>query len=416
MGAPVQNRAPRQGLPKIERIVAAVFSFETAFMLFIFAGVYKSDPRLAWVPVDLTLLFFLVSMMAGGWVLLGKNFIVTKRALLVSLGMFAFLSWMTISLAWSPSQIYGVDKAQQLLTLTMWAAIAPALIIASETVRFRRFAWATLAFASLLAFDGFINYVTGKGAVFSSQNYLNMGRTTGIGILIASVMFVSARTWASRAILAGVIGVLFFVLWIDGGRGPFLAAVGGVLALGLASVRGMGARFRVKMVSSLAALLLVSAAVGLWMGSDSRTLYRLTILLTEDAGGRSAGLRLQYYELSARALSDHPLFGVGLGGWPVVVGYGDVQRYPHNIFMETTTEGGALGLLLLLTAIGLGLKTLPLSQAFEDRDKLIVLLIFLNSLANTFFSWDLSENRVFFTTLGLMAIAPTRRADQIPLG
>jgi hypothetical protein len=39
-----------------------VMSFEVIFVLFIFAGLYKADPRLAWFPVDLTLLLFLVSV------------------------------------------------------------------------------------------------------------------------------------------------------------------------------------------------------------------------------------------------------------------------------------------------------------------------------------------------------------------
>jgi O-antigen ligase len=407
------NSGFRELATHIERVIINVFSFETAFVLFIFAGVYKSDPRLAWFPVDLTLLFFVVSIMAGAWVLFCRNFVVTRRALLVSLGIFVFLSWMAISLAWSPSRIYGVDKAQQLLTLTMWAGLAPALVIAPEPARFRRFVWAALAFASTLALDGFINYVMGKGAVFSSANYLNMGRTAGIGIVIASVLFASARTWTARAAFAGILAVLFFVLWIDGGRGPFLAAVGGVLVLGLASFRRMGSRLRVRMASSVAALFLVSAAVAAGLGSESRTLYRLSVLVTQEAGGASAGNRLRYYDLSAEPLSKSPLFGVGLGGWPVVVGLGDVQRYPHNIFMETTTEGGLVGLLLLLTAIGLGVGALPLSQAFDEREKLIVTLIFLVTFSNALTSWDLSENRVVFTALGLMAIAQPRRPDRL---
>ena len=42
-----------------------VFSFEVVFVLFIFAGLYKADPRLAWFPVDLTLLLFIVSVGFG---------------------------------------------------------------------------------------------------------------------------------------------------------------------------------------------------------------------------------------------------------------------------------------------------------------------------------------------------------------
>jgi hypothetical protein len=42
-----------------------VFSFEAALVLFLFAGVYKDEAFLAWLPVDVTAGFFALSVVAG---------------------------------------------------------------------------------------------------------------------------------------------------------------------------------------------------------------------------------------------------------------------------------------------------------------------------------------------------------------
>ena len=89
-----------------------VFSFEVVFVLFIFAGLYKADPRLAWFPVDLTLLLFIVSVGLGGWIVVRRDMQLSKKSLFVCLGVVLFIGWMFISLAWSPSRIYGPDKAR----------------------------------------------------------------------------------------------------------------------------------------------------------------------------------------------------------------------------------------------------------------------------------------------------------------
>lgn len=386
------------------QLAAAAFSFEVAFVLFIFAGVYKPDARLAWVPVDLTLLFLVLSVGAAGWVLVGRGLRLSRRALLVSLGIVVFITWMVISLAWSASRLYGVDKAQQLGTLVLWAGIAPAFIIGPDPARFRRFISATLVFVSVMSIDGFISYIQGGGAVFSTENYLNLGRTVGFGTMIALVLFSVARSWWGRASLALLLSLFLFVLWIGGGRGPFLAAFVGVLVLVLGSFRWKGARLRVQMASSIAVLCVLGAIVGIWLGPESRTLHRLTILATQEAGGGSAGRRLEYYELTIEAVAKAPILGHGIGGWPIATGFGDVQRYPHNLFLETLTEGGAVGLALLFVAVTIALRILPVHRAFEETPRLIVFLLFVNVFASTQFSWDLSENRLLFTTLGLMAI------------
>src|SRR5262245_979513 len=95
----------------VARVAMASLSFELAFVLFFFAGVYKGDPRLASVPVDLTALFFVTSVGVGGLTLARHKFMLSKRAVWICGSLALFIAWTVVSLAWSPSGIYGPEKA-----------------------------------------------------------------------------------------------------------------------------------------------------------------------------------------------------------------------------------------------------------------------------------------------------------------
>jgi O-antigen ligase len=87
------------------------------------------------------------------------------------------------------------------------------------------------------------------------------------------------------------------------------------------------------------------------------------------------------------------------------MGYTDARRYPHNIFLESLTEGGAVGLLLLCMLLGVGMTRLFSANVFDEPQRLIVFLCFVNTFTNAQFSGDLSDNRSLFATIGFMAIA-----------
>jgi hypothetical protein len=400
---PVNDQIERLSIALV-RGLRSVASFEAAFVLFIFAGVYKADPRVAWVPVDLTLLFFLVSIGTGFWVLFRRRFNLSRRGITVLLPIFGFLGWMICTLAWSPSIAYGPDKALQLGTLVLWAAIAPAMIIAPDPGRFNRFIAATLIFCTILSFDGLVSYFSGRGAVFSTDSYLNMGRTVGVGTMIAIVSFATSRTWVKRGTMLMLLPTLFFVLWVDGGRGPFLSAIIAIATLVFASFFRSKGSAAIRIVSSVAFMCLLGASVAIWLGAESRTLHRLMVFTSQESGGRSAEGRLEYLASSIEPIAAAPLLGVGLGGWPLATGRGDNQQYPHNIFVEIASEGGAVGLILFVIAIAVGLKSLPVRDAFKSQSTILILILFVYVFATTQSSWDISENRLLFTMLGLMAI------------
>jgi O-antigen ligase len=70
--------------------------------------------------------------------------------------------------------------------------------------------------------------------------------------------------------------------------------------------------------------------------------------------GTSLGLRLEYYRLTLEIIRDHPLAGVGTGGFPKAYAAkarerGSYEgRNPHNEYLLVMAQNGMIGLLLLL--------------------------------------------------------------------
>lgn len=72
---------------------------------------------------------------------------------------------------------------------------------------------------------------------------------------------------------------------------------------------------------------------------------------SNDPGG-TLEQRLDYYQSAFQAFSEHPLTGVGLGGWTVYYHGIEKPDYPHNIVLEVAAEQGFLGLTVLFCFFG----------------------------------------------------------------
>jgi len=87
--------------------------------------------------------------------------------------------------------------------------------------------------------------------------------------------------------------------------------------------------------------------------------------------GSSAGLRSSIYGQALRMLSERPIFGAGIGGFPIRVapfrpGTQEIELYPHDIWLTTWSEVGLLGVIVFAVIFfGLlwrGARALPLTN------------------------------------------------------
>ena len=193
---------------RLERVIwmaGQVVSFETAFLLFIFAAVYKPDPQFAWFPGDMTLVFFGVSVIAAVVPLL-------RGGLFYLPGLYAlwaaviFVLWIAVSLAWSPSEIYASEKLTLVAAGNLWCLIATAMIIGSSRIRVWRFLILLLVFGVSHGMDYTIISVTGseirrvENFLTISENYLGLGRLVGMAALIAFALWLHSPPRSARGI------------------------------------------------------------------------------------------------------------------------------------------------------------------------------------------------------------------------
>jgi O-antigen ligase len=141
---------------------------------------------------------------------------------------------------------------------------------------------------------------------------------------------------------------LSYLLFLSGARG---AMAGGAVAFMvvltlLTAIAKSGRALR----STMIALLLLVVAVG--MGTvreealSQEIVERYAVLehpFQTDAAGAD---RLQYWRSAWETFQDHPLFGIGAGGWGMVWNKQDYRDFPHNIFLEILCEEGMVGGLL----------------------------------------------------------------------
>lgn len=394
---------------------AQLFSFEVSFTLFLFAGLFKADPRLTWVPFDLTAAFFALSVSAGILVLARRRFALGASGLAAVGAMAAFAAWLALSLTWSQGSVYAQEKALHVVVLNGWALAAAALIIGPSRRRRSRFLACVVVFAAVVAIEGVRSYLLIGPRNFLNPlggHYIGIGRVLGLATCVA-VTFALSRGFGpiARSALLVLAALFVFVMLTSGARGPLLAT-----ALSLAMLIPLGFRLspgvRVTIRRHLPRFLLLlvaGAAIALGfsdnLASRATTVARLRLLFTQDGGGASAVGRVDFYQAAVEYWTDSPLVGHGTGSFPVMYGLGDVRGYPHNLFLEVLVEQGLVGVSLLLILLVTPFMGLGRNWAswFGDPQSVVVLLIFVVVLLNAQVSGDLTDNRPLFMAVGLLA-------------
>ena len=149
----------------------------------------------------------------------------------------------------------------------------------------------------------------------------------------------------------------------------------------------------------------ILATIGIGLFPDLRT-FAVEKLTLQDFSGR---VRLTQWKETAAFLSDHPIFGAGLSGYPDAIepyhkerAY-EIFQYPHNILLNTWVELGLLGLAVLTYAGALMTKTFWQTWKKEPMILLasgVVLEMTIHGLVDApYFKNDLSVLTWFFLAL-----------------
>ena len=387
-----------------------LFSFEMFFVLFLVAGTYKGDPRLQSIPIDLTALFAVTSLYAGMMILIKRNFTMGSGAIKAFILFFMLDLYMLISLTYSSSSLYGADKLLKFTFLNGWAFFGAAVIISREVERVKRFLSILSWFGIFIAGEFLSSY---GGANFDNTvlgaSYLQLGRIQGMALIIMAVQFLNSGKIFVQIELLILLGILVVGAGLTGGRGPMITVLITFVALvpTFFQVRNYRIYITKYLKKVLILFLVMIGALSLFysLGYFETAITRFNVLLTESGGGNSASTRMFFYDQALKIWADNPVFGAGIGSFPVEAGYGDERGYPHNIVLEILCELGVTGLLIysvfLLYCLGLP-RNFRLANFYTSPHKLTIFMLFLYTLANAMVSGDLNDNRLAFTVAGLM--------------
>ncbi len=388
-----------------------VFSFEFILVLFLFAGRLKANPRLAWVPIDMTAALLVASVLIAGYILYRTSFAFPRRGLALILAAVVFVSWVVVSLGWTPGVAYARDKSLSLIVLALWPLVACALIVAPEPARVKKFIIATLVLGVLMSVDLVVLALrVGPGRVMIEvgSEYLGVGRVVGLAAPVALLLASIERKFVMKWFLLGCFSATLAAVVLLGGRGPAVAMLAAllvpILAAGLNRIHLNSLRRYVMIFVAMSVVGTASVVLMVGVGLKPATIQRAEQSLTEDSGGNSAAERLRYYSDALDAWQEDPVIGRGVGSFPVLFERADEAFYPHNIFLEVLIENGIIGVVLLLILIVAAVRSIRYTRNEFDWVRLVLIMMFVNAFVNAQVTADLPDNRLLFAVMGLMTL------------
>jgi hypothetical protein len=386
-----------------------------ALAAFLFAGDLKADPRLAWLPVDLTLLTgaVLCLVLARRW---------AGGARLRSAGTPALLGWWYLTFLPGALQAaptaYALQKVGTIFSFTLLCSLAP-LILVQEAEDLDRLVNAVACFCLAITLGGLLGGLHSDQAMQRLQAFgagtISLGRAAGMLFLRAAAAIGEGRALPSAgfAVLAGIMAAAGVAGLFSGSRGPIVAALGALAllhALGRTrSGRGLG---RLALAAGLFAGVLAAALPLAPRGS----LGRVEAFLGGHYGGSEA-YRVIALEESWRRVGETP-WGLGWGGFATQVdperGLG--RQYPHNLLAETTLESGWLCGAATLLMVGAALAC-AWAGTLDSGGRLVFAGVLFYA-CNALVSGDLNDNRPLFTFISCALLAPRlarpRAAEALP--
>ncbi len=381
------------------------YLFVTALLLPLVYSNATIDPVLPAGFLVVSLLGMVLVTVFGIGVLRSRTILSVNRAAAIPLGcLIAFILVATLSVI-----INGPtpDGAFELLKLATFAWLIHASARAIDGERSRLALLAKFVIVSVFLVGGFAILQYYQVALFEwMKRDTTVDSTMGHRNLLASFLVVAfpfvtygllehEGRWRVASAVTMLISV--FLLVVLQTRSAWIAFPGGlvfslaVLAFVTKRARSTGdhlGTYRPRLIQMAA---LATAAVSLallFYSPGARAPMRAQVGSMVQLEDASIHERLELWSRTVRMIREHPLLGVGLGNWRIVVpSYGaeglrsdtgtlHFQR-PHNDILWVTSETGLMGGLLYLAIFGsvLGVGARTMARTPSGRDRLVLALM-----------------------------------------
>lgn len=316
-----------------------------------------------------------------------------------------------------------------MIVSVLWTIVVSAAIISSDERRLKRLFVLLVAFAVWISVESLTQFIAAllRGTILQGIEalgavYLTLSRSVSIGmVIVLGYILYFAKSKRAQWIMGSLFVAFFIVLALLGGRTPLIGLLVAALVPLFLKWRLPATPVKLLRYYLLITSVIVLLSIGLFLytqrtGTLPGTLERF---FGEGRLEQSSSLRLEFYTHALSLwVNEGPVFGTGIGSWPILEGEGDIVSYPHNILLEVAVELGTVGLALLLAYWMFALFCLgPPARVRGDPLRVILLMLFINALINALFSYDLPANRWLFSVCALMAYGAwaSMQEQQAPL-
>jgi putative inorganic carbon (HCO3(-)) transporter len=207
-----------------------------------------------------------------------------------------------------------------------------------------------LAFARALAAHQ-VQVGAAPSALYGDANYVAMYLEPPVALALGLVLFAGVPRWRRIGLVWLLITGLALLLSFSKGSWMALCVVGVVTVLSVARWR-----VRIALLAALVAAAVVISQVPLIAERLSTT--------TDAIKGR-----FQIYGAAMQTLADHPIFGLGIGGYSFKFNHVSPEPYPHDIWLTFWVEIGIVGVvafgMIFFGLLARGWRAWPRVQGFE---------------------------------------------------
>jgi O-antigen ligase len=308
------------------------------------------------------------------------------------------------SIIYSREVNYGTLKITRFAVFEVLAFVAPLLLLKNSS-HVRQFVIASTVGSIALVIRDVLQLIYASPLLVQGDaDITRIGDAMLIGITILIALYYGVAR--SRSINNLVLAVLAAGMIVCAARSPLLALVITIL-ISAGMVRG-GMVSRKKILIGAAIFVVVGAIAFQWLEAlpwaRGKVSWKENELVSVAHGslvtGGTISDRLSYNASALEALKEHPLFGLGAGGWARFYSQDEVPRFPHDFVLEVAAEQGLIGFVLLLALLAMLFRA---SYRIRDRKDLGFLFPVLTfCVIYNMLTGDI-ENRQLWFWLGMVA-------------
>ncbi|MEE9448587.1 MAG: O-antigen ligase family protein [Ignavibacteriaceae bacterium] len=336
-----------------------------------------------------------------------------------------FIGYLGITLIYSDNPAYGAQKILNFISSTLPSVAAfYYLIVTVSKERFNVFIIALVIITLLTVSYIFIVYPFDPGTTYEYRagrwSHVIFGRMIG-SIAIVFLLYMSSRSNLKQILLYSVItSIAVYGLYLSSLRSAFLGLMLVALCLSIflilksvflvrsSETKGQGSLSgvlssmeRKKQLSGLILTTIITLLLIIVIPKPEIIETRFDNLTQiedlEFGADEPINTRIEALKISKKIFLEHPLFGVGFGGFRSYNEFTELVKYPHNIFVEMAVEGGVVGLLVLCALCFIMFKS---SYRFSPSS--FIFLLFALFLA--MFSKELSNQSLLWIGLAFYGV------------